>query len=83
MPSTFIKIRDVICDCLDTQPEIVTMESSFRGTLGADSLEILDIISSLEVSFGVELPNDDAQKILTVKDTVECIERALATKATQ
>ncbi|ADL69002.1 acyl carrier protein [Thermoanaerobacterium saccharolyticum] len=67
----FEKIRDIIVEQLGVDPEEVTMESSFIDDLGADSLDIVELIMALEEEFDVEIPDEDAEKIKTVGDVVE------------
>lgn len=67
----FEKVRDIIVDQLGVDPDEVTMESSFIDDLGADSLDIVELIMALEEEFDVEIPDEDAEKIKTVGDVVE------------
>ncbi|MDI6604682.1 acyl carrier protein [Aceticella autotrophica] len=67
----FEKIRDIIVEQLGVDPGEVTMESSFIDDLGADSLDIVELIMALEEEFDVEIPDEDAEKIKTVGDVVE------------
>lgn len=67
----FEKIRDIIVEQLGVDPNEVTMESSFIDDLGADSLDIVELIMALEEEFDVEIPDEDAEKIKTVGDVVE------------
>ncbi|MDN5317760.1 MAG: acyl carrier protein [Thermoanaerobacterium sp.] len=67
----FEKIRDIIVEQLGVDPEEVTMESSFIDDLGADSLDIVELIMALEEEFDVEISDEDAEKIKTVGDVVE------------
>ncbi|ABY93008.1 acyl carrier protein [Thermoanaerobacter thermohydrosulfuricus] len=67
----FEKVRDIIAEQLGIDPEEITMESSFIDDLGADSLDIVELIMALEEEFDIEIPDEDAEKIKTVGDVVE------------
>lgn len=69
--TTFDKIREIVSEEMGLDPSEVKLASSFRGDLGADSLEIMQIVIALEEAFGCEIPNDDAEKLFTVRDAVE------------
>ncbi|MCM8710593.1 acyl carrier protein [Clostridium sp. SYSU_GA19001] len=69
----FEKVRDIIADQLGVDADEVTMESSFMDDLGADSLDIVELIMALESEFDMEIPDEDAEKIATVSDVVEYI----------
>jgi acyl carrier protein len=69
----FDKIKEVIAEKLSVDVEEVTMESSFVEDLGADSLDIVELIMALEDEFDIEIPDEDAEKIATVSDVVEYI----------
>lgn len=73
----FEKIREIICEQMSVSAEKVTMETSFADDLGADSLDIFQIISDLEEYFEMEFTSEDAEKIKTVGDAVEYIKAAL------
>lgn len=73
----FEKVRDVIVDQLGVDEDDVTMEANFVDDLGADSLDIVELIMGLETEFDIEIPDEDAEKIVTVGDAVNYIkERA-------
>jgi acyl carrier protein len=67
----FEKVRDIIAEQLGIDPDEITMESSFIDDLGADSLDIVELIMALEEEFDIEIPDEDAEKIKTVGDVVE------------
>jgi acyl carrier protein len=67
----FEKISEVISEQMGISKDKITMETSFTKDLGADSLDVFQIISDLEDIFDLEFSNDDAQKIVTVGDAVE------------
>ncbi len=69
----FDKVRQIIVDQLGVDEEEVTSEASFIDDLGADSLDIVELIMALEEEFGLEIPDDEAEKISTVSDAVEYI----------
>ncbi|MBP3268847.1 MAG: acyl carrier protein [Ruminococcus sp.] len=70
----FEKIRDIIVDQLDAEADDVTAEASIIDDLGADSLDVVDLISSVEDEFDVEIPDDKVEGIKTVGDIVAYIE---------
>jgi acyl carrier protein len=69
----FEKIQNIISEQLGVDVEEVAMESSFIDDLGADSLDIVELIMALETEFDLEIPDEDAEKIATVGDVVEYI----------
>jgi len=71
---TFAKVKSIIVDILGVEEEKVTPEASFREDLGADSLDLVELIMEFEAQFGGEISDEDAQKIKTVKDAVEYLE---------
>ena len=73
----FEKLKKVIADVLNVDPEEITMETTFVDDLGADSLDVFQIIMGLEEEFDIEIKNEDAEKIVTVEDAVEQIQNAL------
>lgn len=70
----FDKVKEILVDQLDLDPDQVTMESSFIDDLGADSLDLVDLVMSLEDEFGVEVPDDAIETMKTVGDAVKYIE---------
>jgi acyl carrier protein len=69
----FEKIRKRIADQLSLDEDEIKMDSSFADDLGADSLDIVELIMALEEEFDMEIPDEDAEKISTVGDVVEYI----------
>lgn len=69
----FEKVKAVIVDTLGVDEGSVTMEASFVDDLGADSLDIVELIMGLETEFDLEIPDDQAEKISTVGDAVNYI----------
>ena len=70
----FDKVKETVVTCLGVSESDVTMESSFIDDLGADSLDTVELIMAFEEEFDIEIPDEDAQKIKTVKDVIEYIE---------
>ena len=73
----FEKLQGIIAEVLNLEPEEVTMEASFVDDLGADSLDVFQIIMGIEEEFDIEIPNETAEKIVTVGDAVEAIRNAM------
>ena len=69
----FNKVKDIIVEQLGVTEGSVTSEASFIDDLGADSLDIVELIMALEEEFDMEIPDADAEKIVTVNDVVEYI----------
>jgi acyl carrier protein len=69
----FDKIKSIIADQLGLDAGEITMESSFVDDLGADSLDIVELIMALEEEFEIEFPDEDAEKVSTVGDVVAYI----------
>jgi acyl carrier protein len=65
------KLKKVIADKLSVDLEEVVDDASFVDDLGADSLDLVELIMSMEEEFDVEIPDDDAEKMVTVKDAIE------------
>ena len=74
----FEKVKEVIVEQLGVADTAVTMEASFIDDLGADSLDIVELIMALEESFDLEIPDADAEKVVTVGDVVEYIKDNIA-----
>ncbi|SFB69425.1 acyl carrier protein [Brevinema andersonii] len=75
MSDTFNKVKALIIEKLNVNPSDVTETATFIEDLGADSLDIVDFVMALEEEFGVDIPDEEAQKIKTVKDAVDFIEK--------
>lgn len=69
----FKKVKNIISEQLGIDAEEITMESSFIDDLGADSLDVVELIMALETEFDLEIPDEDAEKIATVGDVVDYI----------
>ena len=76
----FEKLQDIIVDVLNVQKEEVKPETTFVDDLGADSLDIFQIIMGIEEEFDIEIDNDEAEKIVTVQDAVDQIKKAVENK---
>lgn len=74
----FEKLRDIIVEVLNVDENEVTMESTFIDDLGADSLDVFQIIMGIEEEFDIEIHNEEAEKIVTVGDAVEQIKKAVS-----
>lgn len=72
--ATFDKVKAIIVDQLGVDEDDVTMEASFVDDLGADSLDIVELVMALEEEFGLEIPDEEAEKIRTVGDAVKYIQ---------
>ena len=73
----FEKLKKVIAEVLNVDPEEISMESTFTDDLGADSLDVFQIIMGIEEEFDIEIANEEAENIVTVSDAVEKIKNAL------
>ncbi|AGK97337.1 acyl carrier protein [Clostridium pasteurianum] len=69
----FEKVKDIIAEQLGLDASEITLQSSFVDDLGADSLDIVELIMALEEEFDIEFPDEDAEKVATVGDVVEYI----------
>ncbi|MGD9034444.1 MAG: acyl carrier protein [Desulfobacteraceae bacterium] len=70
------KVIEIICEQLNVSAEDVVPEASFVDDLGADSLDQVELIMAMEEEFDVSIPDEDAEKIATVKDALEYIKKA-------
>lgn len=77
MADTFEKIKDIIVDLLGVEPEKVTLDADFREDLGADSLDLVELIMEFEDSFGGTISDDEAQQIETVGQAVEYVKERM------
>ena len=73
--STFDKVKEVIIDKLGVEEDKVVTEASFVEDLGADSLDTVELIMQLEEEFGLEIPDESAEKMTTVQSAVDYIEK--------
>lgn len=72
--SIFDRVKTIIVDQLGAEDSEVTMEASFVDDLGADSLDIVELVMALEEEFDIEIPDDEAEKIRTVNEAVKYIQ---------
>jgi acyl carrier protein len=72
----FDEVKEVIVEQLNVAPEEVKPDAKFVEDLGADSLDVVEMIMALEEKFEIEIPDSDAEKIQTVQDVVDYIEKA-------
>ncbi|MBQ7816765.1 MAG: acyl carrier protein, partial [Oscillospiraceae bacterium] len=68
------KLREIICDQLEVSEELVTMDSNLVDDFDADSLDLVDLVMSIEDEFNIEVPEDAVEKMKTVGDVVNFIE---------
>lgn len=73
----FEKLQDIIADVLNVQRDEIKPETTFVDDLGADSLDIFQIIMGIEEEFDIEIDNEEAEKIVTVQDAVDQIKKAV------
>ena len=69
------RVKKIIVDQLGVEEETVTPEASFVDDLGADSLDTVELVMALEEEFGIEIPDEDAEKITRVREATEYIEK--------
>ena len=81
MSDTAERVKKIVVDHLGVDAEKVTMEASFIDDLGADSLDTVELVMAFEEEFGVEIPDDAAETIMTVGDAVKFLEKAQAEQA--
>ena len=72
--STFDRVKKVVVEQLDVSPEEVTPTASFVEDLGADSLDVVELVMAFEEEFQIEIPDEDAEKISKVEDAVSYID---------
>lgn len=74
------KVKSIISEQLGVKPEEVTPGASFIDDLGADSLDTVELVMALEEEFGIEIPDEDAEKMTTVGDAIKYIEEKAGNK---
>lgn len=74
------KVKSIIAEQLGVKPEEVTPTASFIDDLGADSLDTVELVMALEEEFGIEIPDEDAEKMTNVGDAIKYIEEKVANK---
>ena len=75
------KVKNIIAEQLGVKPEEVTPEAKFIDDLGADSLDTVELVMALEEEFGIEIPDEEAEKLVTVGDAVKYIGEKAGQKA--
>lgn len=75
MAATADKVKEIVADELSVDPPIVTPQARFVEDLGADSLDVVELVMRFEEEFEIEIPDEDAEKIVTVGDAVSYIEK--------
>jgi len=73
----FEKLKDIIAEVLSVDPDEITMNTTFTDDLGADSLDVYQIIMGIEEVFDIEIPSESAESITTVEQAVELIKNAI------
>lgn len=74
----FEKMQQIIADVLSVDLDEITMDTTFKDDLGADSLDVFQIIMAVEQEFNIEIPTEEAEKIVTVGNAVEAIKNAIS-----
>lgn len=74
MAAVFDKVKDILCEQLDVEEDAVTMEANIIDDLGADSLDVVDLVMSLEDEFNAEIPDEEVETMKTVGDIVKYLE---------
>ncbi|MBO4410916.1 MAG: acyl carrier protein [Lachnospiraceae bacterium] len=69
------KIKEILAEQLNINPDDVTEDSSFRDDLGVDSLDLFELLMSLEEEYGFEIPAEDMEKLATVGDVIEYLQK--------
>ena len=70
------KVRDIIVEQLGVNPEQVTLDAKFIEDLGADSLDTVELVMAFEEEFGIDVPDEEAEKLMSVGDVVRFVEEA-------
>ena len=73
----FEKLKKIIAEVLNVDPDEITMETTFQDDLGADFLDVYQIIMGIEEEFDIEIPAETAEQVTTVEDAVEMIKNAV------
>lgn len=72
--AVFEDVRDVVVEQLSVSPDQVKLDSKIIEDLGADSLDVVELVMALEEKFGVEIPDSESEKLVSIKDVVDYIE---------
>ena len=73
MAAAFERVKGIVVDQLNVAPDEVTVEASFIEDLGADSLDVVELVMALEDEFGLDIPDEEAEKIKTVQNAIDYI----------
>ncbi len=73
----FEKLKKIIAEVLNVDPDEITMETTFQDDLGADSLDVYQVIMGIEEEFDIEIPAESAEQVTTVEEAVEMIKNAV------
>ena len=71
----YAKVKEIVVELLEVDPELVTPEASFKDTLEADSLDLVELLMAFEDEFGSTIPDEDVKEIVTVGDAVAYISK--------
>jgi len=71
------QVKEIICEKLSVSPEDVKPEASFVDDLGADSLDLVEMIMAMEDKFGINIADEDAEKIKTVQDAIDYVNKVM------
>ena len=77
------QVKEIICEKLSVKPEQITPETSFVNDLGADSLDQVELVMEFEDKFGMQIPDEEAEKIQTVGDAIRYIQEHLGAQAAE
>ena len=83
MAGTFDRVKAIVVEQLGVAEAEVTPEASFVEDLGADSLDVVELVMALEEEFNVEIPDEDAEKIITVNEAVKYLDAHMTEHATE
>nr|ALL97230.1 acyl carrier protein [Pyropia endiviifolia] len=75
----FEKVQDIVAEQLGIEKKIVTREANFSSDLGADSLDTVELVMAIEEKFGIEIPDEDAEKISNLSQVIDFIKSKLNT----
>ena len=81
MPSVEERVIEIVCENLGVNKEQVTRQTSFQEDVGADSLDIVELVMELEEAFGIDIPDEDADKLKSVGDALTYLKTQTASKS--
>ena len=79
----YAEVKNIIVELLDVEPDQVTPEASFKDTLEADSLDLVELLMAFEERFDSQIPDDDVKELVTVGDVVAYVEKQLEEEEAQ